>query len=422
MPSEFELAIKQICEEKGIAVEEVVASIEAALSAAFRKDYGEKGQNIEAKFDMKTGSSKIFQVIEVVEDELLEKPKREIALSEALKTNKDAKVGDLIKTDVTPAEINFGRIAAQTAKQVIMQRLREAERNVILESFKKQEKTVITGIVQRMERNTVFVDLGQATGLLLPSEQIRTEHYSIGERIKVYVMSVAATERGLEILVSRAHEDIVRRLFELEVPEVADGSVILKKVAREAGSRSKVAVSTTSEDVDPVGACVGQRGSRVQTVISELGGEKIDIFEWDENPVKFIANALSPAKVISVKIFEERKHAVVEVMEDQLSLAIGKSGQNVRLAVKLTGWTIDVVKAGLGEKEEKGDKTEKGIEGKAKAADKKDEKKKEEPKKDSEISEKAALKKSTPAEKEEAKSKKKEKTDKATRKTKVVKK
>ncbi|MBU1167780.1 transcription termination factor NusA [Patescibacteria group bacterium] len=379
MTTEFELAIKQICEEKGISEDEVISSIEAALSAAFRKDYGEKGQNIEAKFDLASGSAKIFEVVEVVEDEEVEKPQREIGVKEAQEKDKNLKLGDKIKTDVTPDEITFGRIAAQTAKQVITQRLREAERNVIMDTFKKQEGTVVSAIVQRVEKNTVFVDMGQATGVLLPSEQIKDEHYAIGQRFKVYVMSVSTSQKGPEILVSRAHEDIVRKLFDIEVPEVGDGEVEIKALAREAGSRSKVAVYTTHEEIDPVGACVGQRGSRVQTIISELNGEKIDIVEWDENPVKFITNALSPAKVISVRIDEASRHAIVEVMEDQLSLAIGKSGQNVRLAVKLTGWTIDVEKANLGgdtkEEKETEVKEDKKKVKKEKKSDKKTEKK-----------------------------------------------
>lgn len=348
MSTEFEKAVDQIIEEKGISKEDVISSIEAALASAFRKDYGEKGQNIEAEFDMASGSTKVFDVKEVVEtEEEIEKPQRQITVEEAKKIDKKYEVGDEIRTDVTPDEISFGRIAAQTAKQVITQRLREAERNVIFDTFKDKEKTVVTGTVQRVEHNTVFVDLGTAVAVLFPSEQIRDEHYSIGQRLKVYVMSVNTGPKGPEILVSRSHEEIVRKLFELEVPEIAAGSVEIKAVAREAGSRSKIAVIATEEDIDPVGACVGQRGSRVQTIIAELSGEKIDIIEWDPDAVKFITNALSPAKIISVKIDEENKHAIVEVMEDQLSLAIGKSGQNVRLAVKLTGWTIDVVKTGL---------------------------------------------------------------------------
>lgn len=351
MASEFQKAITQICEEKGISEEDVVSSIGAALAAAYRKDYGEKGQLIEAEFDTETGQAKIYRVHEVVEleedQEELEKPEREILLEDAKKIDPKVELGGRIVEEVTPDHIEFGRIAAQTAKQVITQRIREAERNVVFDTFKDKEGEILSGMIQRIENGTVFIDLGQATGVLFPSEQIRGEHYSIGQRIKVYLMSVAIGPRGPEIHVSRSHEKIVEKLFEFEVPEIASGEVEIKSIAREAGSRSKIAVYTTEDDIDPVGACVGQRGSRVQTIISELSGEKIDIIEWDQDPVKFITNALSPAKIISVQIDDEKKHAVVEVMEDQLSLAIGKSGQNVRLAVKLTGWTIDVVKAGL---------------------------------------------------------------------------
>ncbi|MBU1118530.1 transcription termination factor NusA [Patescibacteria group bacterium] len=379
MPSEFERVIKQICEEKGLTPEDVIDSISAAIAAAYRKDYGAKGQLIEAEFDPETGKSRIFEVVEVVEieegEEEVEKPAREISLEDAKKKDKKLEVGDTIKTEVTPDEIIFGRIAAQTAKQVITQRLREAERSIIYDTFKDKENTVVGGVVQRDEKGTVFVDLGQTTGLLFPSEQIKGEEYGIGQRIKVYVMSVEHGKKGPEIILSRAHEEIVRKLFELEVPEVASGEVELKAIAREAGSRSKIAVFSTEEDIDPVGACVGQRGSRVQTIIAELNGEKIDIIEWDEDPVKFISNALSPAKVISVQIDHEKKHAIVEVMEDQLSLAIGKNGQNVRLAVKLSGWTIDVLKAGLGQDNED-DKTKK--KGKEKKSSKEVEKKEDE--------------------------------------------
>lgn len=356
MPTEFELAMDQICEEKGIPKEEVIKTIEAAIAAAYRKDYGKKGQNIEAEFEVGTGKTRLFELQEVVEE--VTKPKRELTVEEAQEIKKGAELGDVIRTEVTPDEIEFGRIASQTAKQVITQRLREAERNVIFDNFKDQEGEVVNGVVQRIEKSTIFVDLGQATGVLFPSEQIREEHYDIGQRIKVYVVSVNQSQKGPEILLSRTHPDIVRKLFELEVPEIASGAVEIMAIAREAGSRSKVAVRTTQEEIDPVGACVGQRGTRVQTIINELSGEKIDIIEWDENPVRFITNALSPAKIISVKLNEDDKHAEVEVAEDQLSLAIGKGGQNVRLAVKLSGWNIDVVKEEKEGEEEKREKDE----------------------------------------------------------------
>lgn len=354
MPTEFEFAIEQITEEKGISKEAVIETIESAIAAAYRKDYGQKGQNIEAEFDPKSGKTKIFDVKEIVEE--VEKEEREITLEEGKKMKKGAKIGDVIKTEVTPDEIDFGRIAAQTAKQVIIQKIREAEKNAIFDAYKDREGELINGVVQRVENRLVFVDIGQATGILPPPEQIRNESYRIGDRIRVLIVSVNITPKGPEILLSRTNNDVIKKLFEMEVPEIAAETVVIKSVAREAGSRSKVAVYTTQEEIDPIGACVGQRGARIQTIISELSGEKVDIIEWDENIVKFITNALSPAKVLSVKLYEKKQHALVEVAEDQLSLAIGKDGQNVRLAVKLTGWNIDVLKEG-----EEGKKVEKDI-------------------------------------------------------------
>ncbi len=357
MPTEFEFAIEQITEEKGISKEAVIETIESAIAAAFRKDYGKKGQNIEAKFEPETGKTQIYDVQEIVEE--VEKEEREITLEEGKKLKKGAKIGDIIKTDVTPDEINFGRIAAQTAKQVIIQKIREAEKNAIFDAYKGREGELINGVVQRAENRLVFVDLGQATGILPPPEQIKNESYRIGDRIRVLIVSVNITPKGPEIILSRTHTDVINKLFEMEVPEIAAGTVVIKSIAREAGSRSKVAVYTTQEEIDPIGACVGQRGARIQTIISEISGEKIDIIEWDENEVKFISNALSPAKVMSVKLNEKDKHAVVEVVEEQLSLAIGRDGQNVRLAVKLTGWNIDVVKEGVDDKAKKEDKEDK---------------------------------------------------------------
>lgn len=344
MASEFELAITQICEEKGISKEKVVETIEAALAAAFRKDYGEKGENIKVSFDIKTGKATIYRVWDVVE--AVENAKREYTVDEAKKEKKGAKLGDQILKDVTPTSISFGRIAAQTAKQVITQRIREAERENIYATFKDKEKTILSGIIQRMENRLVFIDLGQTTGILAPQEQIPQERFHIGQRVKVYLAETRQSAKGPELVLSRTHPDMVSKLFEFEVPEVAAHTVEIVSIAREAGFRSKIAVRSNKEEIDPVGACVGQRGTRVQTVIAELSGEKIDIIEWNENPVQFISNSLSPAKVISVKLDEEHRHAVVEVAEDQLSLAIGRSGQNVRLAVKLTGWKIDIVKEG----------------------------------------------------------------------------
>jgi len=406
MPQEFELAIEQICEEKGISKEKVIEAIKAALASAYKKDYGKKGQNVRAEFDLKTGKSKIFDIKEVVEE--VEKPPREITLEEAKKIKKDAKVGDVLETEVTPKEVHFGRIAAQTAKQVITQHIREAEREAIISTFKEKEGEVIAVVIQRIEKGTVFVNLGPASGILFTSEQIPHEPLRVGQRIKVYISEVKMGARGPEILVSRAHPKMVEKLFELEVPEIAAGTVKIKSVAREVGARTKIAVFTDQKDIDPIGSCIGQRGTRVQTVISEIAGEKIDIIMWDEDPVKFIANALSPAKVISVKLDEKKKHALVEVAEDQLSLAIGKAGQNVRLAVKLTGWKIDVVP----EKKEKPKK-----EKKPKEEAKKEEKAKEKPKEKVEKKEPKEKK----VEEKKAKAKEKEKPKKKAKPEKKVK-
>jgi N utilization substance protein A len=347
MNEEFASALNEIAEEKGLDKNEVLKMIETSLAAAFRKDYGEKDQNVVVELNAETMAMKVFDVKTVVET--VEDPQKELALEEAHKIKKSCKVGDELRTEITPKTgTSFGRIAAQTAKQVIIQKLREAERNVMFTEFKAKERQLVTGIVQRMEKDTVLVDLGKATGVLFPSEQIRGEQYKIGSRIKLLILHVESTAKGPKITLSRSHPDAVRRLFEIEVPEVYNGVIEIKAIAREAGSRSKVGVFSNQEGVDPIGACVGQRGTRVQTVMAELGGEKIDIIEWSDDPVKFIANALSPAKIINVQLNEELKEAKVGVMEDQLSLAIGKAGQNVRLAARLTGWKIDIAGEKLG--------------------------------------------------------------------------
>jgi N utilization substance protein A len=343
MNEQLEQALDQIAEEKGISREEIIGMIEASLAAAFRKDYGEKDQNIEVEFNPENMSMKAFDVKLVVADEMIEDSQREIGLTAAQELKKKAKIGDIIRTEITPKDgTNYGRIAAQTAKQVIIQKLREAERNVQFSDFKAKERTLQNGIVQRIEGDTVIIDLGKGTGVLFPSEQIRGEKYTIGQRIKVLVLHVEPATRGPKITLSRSHPDMVRKLFELEVPEIYNGSVEIKAVAREAGSRTKIAVSSNQDGIDPIGSCVGQKGTRVQTVMAELGGEKIDIIEWSDDTVKFIANALSPAKILNVQLDDENKEAKVGVLEDQLSLAIGKAGQNVRLAARLTGWKIDI--------------------------------------------------------------------------------
>jgi len=363
MNAEFIEALNEIADEKGLDREEVLKMIEGAMAAAFRKDYGEKDQNIVVELDPDTMAMKVFDVKTVVEEEVTD-PQKEIILADAKKISakggsasggkKTIEVGEEIRTDITPkTATNFGRIAAQTAKQVIIQKLREAERNVLFTEFKSKERQLVTGMVQRLEKDTVLIDLGRATGVLFPSEQIKGETYKIGARVKLLVLHVEPTAKGPKITLSRSHPDVVRRLFEIEVPEIFNGIIEIKAVAREAGSRTKIAVQSTQEGVDPIGACVGQRGTRVQTVMGELGGEKIDIIEWSEDTVKFIANALNPAKILNVELNEDLKEAKVGVMEDQLSLAIGKAGQNVRLAARLTGWKIDISGENLEGDEEK---------------------------------------------------------------------
>lgn len=360
----FASAIAQIAEEKGIPSEKVMETIEMALAAAYKKDYGKKGQIIKAKLDAKSGQVKFWQVKQVVtegmiySEEELEKlkerpaereeeekkirfnPEKHIMLAEARKIKPKIKAGqDLEQALETKGD--YGRIAAQTAKQVILQRIREAEREVVFSEYKAKEGEIISGIVQRVEGRMIFMDIGRTLGILPREEQVPGEFYRPGQRLKVYVIGVEETPKGPTIFLSRAYPKIISKLFELEVPEISAGSVVIKSVAREAGSRSKIAVSSTSEGVDPIGSMVGQRGTRVMAVINELGGEKIDIIEWKEKPEEYIANALSPAKILEVKIMPKNK-AVALVPEDQLSLAIGKDGQNVRLAAKLTGWKIDV--------------------------------------------------------------------------------
>lgn len=370
-PNELITAIRQVCDEKNISFDSVIETIEAALAAAYRKDFGEKNQNVIVEFDPETGGSKVYDVKTVVEDfdlEELEKkleeqkikreageeiseeeeikrfnPKNDIMLSEAVKIKKDAKLGDEMRTRLTvPAD--YGRMAAQTAKQVIIQRLREAERENIFNSYKDKQGEIINATVQRIEGHAVLFDIGQATAIMPPEHQVRRERYESGRRMKVYIASVDMSSRGPQIVVSRASEQFVAKLFEHEVPEIASGLVTIKGIAREPGERSKVAVHSSEANIDPVGSCVGQRGTRVQTVIQELNGEKIDIIEWDDNVSAFIENAIAPAKVLNVEVNAETSQAVIRVKEDQLSLAIGKGGQNVRLASKLAGMRLDIAK------------------------------------------------------------------------------
>lgn len=404
MASPIEQAIRQICEEKGLAYESVIDAIESALAAAYRKDFGDKNSNIEVTFDPATADSQIFDVKTVVEDMDLEElerleeerkqraeelamqieearkngedipaisieedlgprfnPKTDIMLSEAKVLKMGSQLGDIIRTELpTPSE--FGRMAAMTAKQVITQKLREAEREVIFSEFKEHEGQIMNGTVQRREGRVILIDLGRTTGVMRSEDQVPHERYSPGDRLKVFVRQVGLTTKGPEILVSRSTEEMVRNLFETEIPEIKEGLVELKGIAREAGSRSKVAVFTSDDSIDPIGACIGQRGSRIQTIIAELGGEKVDIVEWNEDAEQFIVNALSPAKIQQLDLREDEQAAYVKVEEDQLSLAIGKGGQNVRLAARLTGWKINISGTEDAEKKEDASDVEEGTE------------------------------------------------------------
>lgn len=418
--SPIQAAIQQICQEKNLSEDVVLRAIEAALAAAYRKDFGNKLQNIITEFDPKTGETKVFDVKTVIEnvdeveeateeekakeekkktkkmkeevggnfaaafalalaekqaeeeagkgkieeeksepaqksflaeeigefdDEKKFNPKTEIQLNDAREIDPKYKIGDEI---VTPLEVpgEFGRMAAQTAKQVIIQKLREEERLKIFEEYKGLEHTLIIGTIQRREGRNVFVDIGNAVAIMPPEEQVDRERYNVGNRMKFYLKSVDQGARGSMIVVSRADNELVRFVFEEEIPEITTGSIEIKSIAREPGNRTKVAIASNEENVDPIGSCVGQRGSRIQTIIGELNNEKVDIILWDENPAKFITNSLSPAKVANIEIDQENKSAKVTVNEDQLSLAIGRGGQNVRLASRLTEWKIDIVGEG----------------------------------------------------------------------------
>ncbi len=349
MNKEFMAAINLISEEKNLPREVIIETVEHAIAAAYKKDYGDKDQEVTGKLDEKTGETKLFVSRTVVPDGEVENEHLQIGLSDAKKLDKNAKVGTeeepyIVSNEVEQPE-GFGRVAAQTAKQVIIQRIREAEREIIFTEYKDKEGLVLNGTVQRVDGNTVYVDLGKANGVLFPGEQIPNERYYNGQRIKVFLVRVEQTTRGPQIVLSRAHANMVKHLFELEVPELETGAVEIKAIAREAGVRTKIAVQSNADGVDAVGTFVGGRGSRVQAVMSDLGEEKIDIILFNEDPTVFITNALSPTKVINVELDEAENKAIVKVPEDQLSLAIGKQGQNVRLAAKLTGWNIDIVSA-----------------------------------------------------------------------------
>jgi N utilization substance protein A len=363
------LVLDQLEEERGVPRAKMLEAIESALATAYKKEYGKKGQIVRAHFDIGTGAVDFFQVKIVVDPEAVlmddeepeepaegaeEKvrfnPESHIFLADARMMKKDVAVGEEL---VFPLEqkSDFGRIAAQTAKQVIIQKIREAEKASVVEEYGAKEGEIVGGTVQRIERGSIFVDLGRATGIIPYDEQIPGERYRPGERIRGYLFSVDEGSRGIYLRLSRSHPKFLEKLFELEAPELANGAIIVKAIAREPGQRSKIAVYAQDEHIDPVGAMVGGRGVRVSTVMSELGGEKIDIIEWSPDEARFIEDALSPAKVLSVSLDSETRTASVEVTEDQQSLAIGRGGQNVRLAAKLTGWRIDIRSLG-GTKEE----------------------------------------------------------------------
>lgn len=337
MNGDFIDALRAIEKEKEIPLEVLLEAVESALVTAYKKNFAMTG-DVTVRVESTKSGFRVYCEKTVVEQ--VENQHSEISLAEAQEIDPDAQVGDVIEVEVTPED--FGRIAAQTAKQVVMQRIREAEREHVFEEFSERIGEVVTGNVQRREQRHVFINLGKVEALLPASEQVPTEPYRNNDRIKVYILEVRRTPKGPQVIVSRTHPSLIRRLFELEVPEIHDGIVTIKSVAREAGARSKIAVASSDEKVDPVGACVGHRGSRVQAVVNELYDEKIDIVRWHESPDRFIAESLSPAKVISVTTNEETKSAFVVVPDNQLSLAIGKAGQNVRLAARLTGWRIDI--------------------------------------------------------------------------------
>jgi N utilization substance protein A len=343
-------AIQQISAEKGIPEERVIETVEAAIAAAYRRDYGTPGQNIRVKLKDTGGEGigfEVFQVFDVVEleegQEVVDEPERQITIEQAQAIDKKLIVGDEHVVGL-PYHDDFGRIAAQTAKQVIVQRIREAERDILYDEFKEKEGALLTGQVQQIEVDTVIVSLGKINAIMPPREQIRGEFYSTGQRIRVFVKEVAESGRGPQIIVSRSDSRFIRGLFALEVPEIQAETVEIREIAREAGSRTKMAVYSSNEAIDPVGSCVGQRGTRVQAVLNEIGEEKVDIIPWSEDPETFVRNALSPAKIRDLKLDHEHMHAAVEVDIDQLSLAIGRGGQNVRLASKLTGYTIDIIR------------------------------------------------------------------------------
>ncbi len=337
MSSELLDALTLLEKEKGISRDVIIEAIEAALVSAYRRNFNQ-AQNVRIDLNLGVGTMRVFARKEVV-DEVFD-PRLEISLEDAQRINPNYQLEDVVELEVTPKD--FGRIAAQTAKQVVTQRVREAERGIIYSEFIDREEDIMTGIVQRQDAKFIYVSLGKIEAILPANEQMPNEHYKPHDRIKVFITKVEKTTKGPQIFVSRTHPGLLKRLFEIEVPEIYDGTVEIKSVAREAGDRSKISVHSDNPEVDPVGSCVGPKGTRVQAVVNELKGEKIDIVKWSEDPVVFVANALSPSKVLDVIVNEEEKATTVVVPDYQLSLAIGKRGQNARLAAKLTGWKIDI--------------------------------------------------------------------------------
>ncbi len=337
MSSDLLDALTALEKQKGISRDVLLEAIEAALVTAYKRNFNQ-AQNVRVDMNADIGSMKVLarkDVVEEVEDERLQ-----ISIEDAQRVNPAYEIGDILEEEVTPKD--FGRIAAQTAKQVVTQRVREAERGMIYDEYVDREEDIVNGIVERTDPRNLYVSLGKVEAVLPLSEQIQAENYKPHDRIKVFITKVERTSRGPQVFVSRTHPGLLRRLFELEVPEIYEGIVEIKTIAREAGDRSKISVHTTHEDVDPIGSCVGARGARVQSISTELNDEKIDIVEWSEDPVVFVANALSPSQVLDVQVNEEERSTVVVVPDYQLSLAIGKRGQNARLAAKLTGWKIDI--------------------------------------------------------------------------------
>ena len=335
---ELILALEELEKEKGIKKEYLLESIETALLTAYKRYFNEL-DNVRVEMYHQTGATHVFSIKEIMED--AKDPALEISLEDARKINKEAKLGETVEVEIVPRD--FGRIAAQTAKQVIIQKLREAEREIIFTEFNDRKGEIVSGIIQKADKNIVVMDLGRLEGIMPSKEQIPTEKYRVNDKIKGYVMDVEKGAKGVpQVIVSRSHPDFVRKLLELEIPEIYEGVIEIKSVSRDAGYRSKVAVYSPDPNIDPVGSCVGQRGVRIQNVINELNGEKIDVIEWNEDPSIYISSALLPAKILAVDIKEEEKFAQVIVPDDQLSLAIGKSGQNARLAAKLTNWKIDI--------------------------------------------------------------------------------